>query len=175
MPTLPPGSPNKVNLTYTPTWLFTPYTSAANNVRLYNNGQNTVYVGQADVTVNTGLPILPGQQAGRADERHAVAVRDLHVFRGDAAGDCRRPPPPRGYDDDVHLPRSRLRTCPWGRVHDRVHGQHLQSGGAERGGVGEHHCATLRRLRRSFEHDTTNVVYAVTPTYGQISVLGGVV
>ena len=62
MPTLPPGTANNVNLSFTPTWLFTPTTSAANNVVLTNNGQNTVYVGQADVTVNTGLPILPGSK-----------------------------------------------------------------------------------------------------------------
>src|SRR5208282_4695405 len=56
------GVPQHVNLTYTPTWLFTPVSSIANNVRLYNEGQNTVYVGQADVTTLTGLPISSGTQ-----------------------------------------------------------------------------------------------------------------
>ena len=32
MPTLPPGTANNVNLSFTPTWLFTPSTSATNNV-----------------------------------------------------------------------------------------------------------------------------------------------
>src|SRR5580698_2114842 len=60
MPTLPPGTANYANLTFTPTWIFTPNTSASNNVRLWNNGSNIVYVGQSNVTQGTGLPIPPG-------------------------------------------------------------------------------------------------------------------
>ena len=59
MANLPPGSPNWVNLSYTPTWLFTPVTGHTNSVILHNNGANTVYVGQANVTTGTGLPIPP--------------------------------------------------------------------------------------------------------------------
>jgi hypothetical protein len=62
MPNLPPGGSQHVNLTFTPTWLFTPVGSIQNNVRIYNEGQNPVYVGQADVTALTGLPVMPGSR-----------------------------------------------------------------------------------------------------------------
>ena len=61
-PNLPPGGPQHVNLTFTPTWLFTPVGTLANNVRITNEGQNTVYVGQANVTALTGLPVLPNSR-----------------------------------------------------------------------------------------------------------------
>jgi hypothetical protein len=59
---LPPGGPQHVNLTFTPTWLFTPVSNTPNNVRIYNEGSNVVYVGQSDVTTLTGLPIMPGSK-----------------------------------------------------------------------------------------------------------------
>jgi hypothetical protein len=60
MPNLGPGVDQHVNLSFTPTWLFSPVSGQANSLRLYNEGRNIVYVGQADVTVNTGLPLAPG-------------------------------------------------------------------------------------------------------------------
>jgi hypothetical protein len=57
---LGPGVDQHVNLSFTPTWVFSPTTGLANTLRLYNEGRNTVYVGQADVTVSTGLPLAPG-------------------------------------------------------------------------------------------------------------------
>ena len=59
MPTLPPGTANNVNLSFTPTWLFTPSTSATNNVRLWNNGRNTVYVGRRMSRSTPGCPSRP--------------------------------------------------------------------------------------------------------------------
>ena len=49
-----------VNPAVTPTWVFTPNSSAPSNVTFYNNGRNTVYVGGSQVTQNNGLPIRPG-------------------------------------------------------------------------------------------------------------------
>ena len=141
MPTLPPGTPNYVNLTYTPTWLFTPNTSAANNVRLQNFGQNIVYVGQADVTVNTGLPLLPGSKPVELTNVTTVAVRDLHVLRGVAAGD-RRDRDHRSNDEHHVQLHGPVCEPPRGdAVHDREHRQHLQPGSAERGCIREHHGA----------------------------------
>ena len=60
MPSFPPGSDQHVNLGVTPTWIFTPNTSAANTVRLVNEGSNTCFVGQADVTPFNGIPVPPG-------------------------------------------------------------------------------------------------------------------
>jgi hypothetical protein len=82
MPTLPPGSPNNVNLTYTPTWLFTPSTSATNMVRLWNNGRNTarprrfaerwiVADGERKAVSRSGF--LPERDSGRAPEHRSEA------------------------------------------------------------------------------------------------------
>lgn len=57
---LPPGTPNVVNPAVTPTWVFTPTTSAPATVRLSNTGRNPVYVGPAGVTQSGGLAIPPG-------------------------------------------------------------------------------------------------------------------
>ena len=57
---LPPGTGNLVNPAVTPTWAFTPNTSATNTVRIANTGRNVVYVGGSQVTQNNGLPVLPG-------------------------------------------------------------------------------------------------------------------
>jgi len=57
---LPPGTPNVVNPAVTPTWAFTPNTSATATVRIVNTGRNPVYVGGSQVTQNNGLPVPPG-------------------------------------------------------------------------------------------------------------------
>ena len=49
-----------VNPAVTPTWVFTPNSSAPSNVTFYNNGRNTVYVGGPQVTQNSGVPVRPG-------------------------------------------------------------------------------------------------------------------
>jgi hypothetical protein len=60
VPNLPPGTGNSVNPAVTPTWAFTPNTSAANVVRITNTGRNTVYVGLSQMTQNNSLPVPPG-------------------------------------------------------------------------------------------------------------------
>lgn len=49
-----------VNPAVTPTWVFTPNSSAPSNVTFYNNGRNAVYVGGSQVTQNSGIPVRPG-------------------------------------------------------------------------------------------------------------------
>jgi hypothetical protein len=56
-PNLPPGTGNLVNPAVTPTWAFTPNTSATATVRIVNTGRNTVYVGGPQVTQNNGMPV----------------------------------------------------------------------------------------------------------------------
>lgn len=48
------------NPAVTPTWVFTPNTSAASTVQFINIGRYPVYVGGSQVTQNSGLPIPPG-------------------------------------------------------------------------------------------------------------------
>ena len=59
---LPPGTPNLVNPAVTPTWAFTPNTSATATVRFSNTGRNPVYLGGPGVTQYTGFPLLPGSK-----------------------------------------------------------------------------------------------------------------
>jgi hypothetical protein len=63
VPNLPPGTPNLVNPAVTPTWAFTPNTSATATVRIMNTGRNPVYVGGSQVTQSTGFPVPPGGKA----------------------------------------------------------------------------------------------------------------
>ena len=48
------------NPAVTPTFVFTPNTSAASTVQFINIGRYPVYVGGSQVTQNNGLPIPPG-------------------------------------------------------------------------------------------------------------------
>src|ERR1700748_977282 len=48
------------NPAVTPTWVFTPNTSAPATVQFINIGRYPVYVGGSQVTQNNGLPIPPG-------------------------------------------------------------------------------------------------------------------
>lgn len=59
MPTFPPGTDQHVNLGPTPTWIFTANTSAANTLRLTNEGNNVLYVGGSSVTPSNGIPVYP--------------------------------------------------------------------------------------------------------------------
>ena len=62
MPYFGAGVDQHVNLTFTPTWLFTPTSGVPNTVRIYNEGQNTIYIGGLAVTQNTGIPLPPGSR-----------------------------------------------------------------------------------------------------------------
>ena len=85
-PNLPPGTPNSVNPAVTPTWIFTPNTSAASTVRISNTSRNPVWVGMSQVTQANGLPIPPG---GKTTELVGV-TQTLYalssVVAGSAAG-----------------------------------------------------------------------------------------
>jgi hypothetical protein len=54
-----PGVPNNVNLTPTAMLVFTPNPSANSTVRIVNQGSSTVYVGGANVSANSGIPVAP--------------------------------------------------------------------------------------------------------------------
>jgi len=62
VPSFPPGTDQSVNPAVTPTWVFTPNTSAAATVRIANTSRNTVWIGQSQVTQNNGLPVPPNSK-----------------------------------------------------------------------------------------------------------------
>ena len=173
MPTLPPGSANNVNLSFTPTWLFTPTTSAANNVRLYNNGRNTVYVGQADVTVNTGLPLMPGSKpvelSNVTQSLYAISTYYVGTLLGTVQTASTAGATTMTFSSTV--PSANL---PVGTQF--MIGSTINTSNQEVLNVAGSTSTTVLTTSSgaAFAHDTTNVVYAVTPTYGQLTVQGGV-
>ena len=59
---LPPGTPQSVNPAVTPTWIFTPNTSAVNVIRVSNTGPAPVYVGGLGCCQANGFPVPPGSR-----------------------------------------------------------------------------------------------------------------
>lgn len=59
MPNLGAGVDQHINTTPVPTWVFTPNPVGGATVRLFNEGAGIVYVGGANVTPFSGLPLFP--------------------------------------------------------------------------------------------------------------------
>lgn len=78
MPNLPPGTGQSINPAVTPTWAFTPNTSATAVVRFTNTGRNTVYIGQSQMTQNNSIPLPAG---GKTVELIGV-TQTLYVLSG---------------------------------------------------------------------------------------------
>lgn len=171
---LPPGTPNNTNLSYVSTWLFTPSTSATNNVRLVNNGRNTVYVGQAGVTVNSGIPIAPGSKpvelTGVLTPLYAVS----QVSLGSVAGTITTTSMTAG-SSVITMATVNSTAVTVGQLLAIQSTQYTSNlevlSVAATTGTGSVTLSTTSL----FAHDTTNVVYNVAATYGQLSVIGGVV
>jgi hypothetical protein len=174
MPTLPPGTANNVNLSFTPTWLFTPSTSATNNVRLWNNGRNTVYVGQADVTVNTGLPIPPGgkpvELSGVTQSLYGISTYSLGTLIGTVSTASVAGATVLNFTTQATAQLSTGATVVVGST-AYTSNQEVLSITTETGTAAT--AVTVSTLAQ-FYHPTTDVVYLATATYGQISVQGGV-
>ena len=173
MPNLPPGSPNWTNLTYTPTWLFTPTKGHQNTVILHNSGQNTVYVGQANVTFQTGLPIPAGarpvQLTGVINSLYAVSAVQQGTLLGTLQTAATAATTTFTFSSTV--PAANL---PVGTQF--LVGSTTSTSNQEVLNVAGSSSTTVLTTSTAaqFEHDTTNVVYAVTPTYGKLSVRYGV-
>jgi predicted RecA/RadA family phage recombinase len=172
MPNFGPGIPNNVNLSYTPTWLFTPSNSATNNVRLANIGRNTVYVGQADVTVNTGMPLLPG---GKPVEITNV-LNSLYAISAYQVGALI------GTITTAATAGSTTQIFASGAVAQLPVGTQFMIGSTiytsnqevlnVSASIGTTTVGTSSAAQ--FAHGTVDNIYLVTPSYGQISVIGGV-
>lgn len=59
---LPPGTGQSVVPAVTPTWIFTPNTSATNTIRVWNTGQYPVFVGGLGCSQPNGFPVPPGSR-----------------------------------------------------------------------------------------------------------------
>ena len=172
-PNFPPGTPNLVDLTFTPTWLFTPTTSAPNNVQLHNFGKNIIYVGQADVTFQTGLPLPPASRPVRLvnvlSSLYAVSQPYVGALLGTVQTAATAGTTSLTFSSTVpsaNLPVGTQFLI--GSTTSTSNQEVLSVAGSTNTSVLTTSTAT------AFAHDTTNVVYACVPTYGQVSVRAGV-
>lgn len=170
MPNLPPGTPNWVNLSYTPTWLYTPVSSYPNTVILHNFGRNTVYVGQANVTTGTGLPIPPNTEPIRLTNVLTPLYAISAVTQGALLGTV----------TTASTAGSTTQIFSTGAVAALPPGTQFIIGSTAftsnlevlnvATSVGTSTVSTSSAA--AFAHGTTDVVYAAAPTYGQIAVRG---
>lgn len=86
MPYLGAGVDQHVDPAVTPTWVFSPNASAASNVRIYNEGQWTVWVGMSQVTMNNGIPVPPRSRPVELQNVTQTLYAVSGVLVGAAAG-----------------------------------------------------------------------------------------
>lgn len=171
---LGPGTPNNVNLTYTSTWLFTPSTYATSNIRIVNNGRNIAYVGQSNVTFQTGMPIFPGSKpvelTNVLTSLYAVSAVQQGILLGTVGTATTAGTTSLTFSSTV--PSANL---PVGTQF--IVGSTVNSSNQEVANVATSVSTTAitTSIALQFAHDTTNVVYACTPSYGQLAIYGGVV
>ena len=176
MPTFPPGTPQHVNLTFTPTWLFTPVGTIPNNVRIYNEGQNIVYVGQADVTVNTGLPLLPGghplKLTNVTTSLYAISALQVGSVLGTLSSATTANTNVLILAGGTFTTVSKTPSTGSTIVVQNPY----NTAGSEAVSItafGTTPATFTVATNMQFAHDTTNVAYFATPTYGQVSVTAG--
>jgi hypothetical protein len=168
------GVPNNVNLSYTPTWLFTPSTYATNTVRLTNVGRNIVYVGQANVTTTTGLPILPGSKpieiTGVLTSLYGISTVQQGTLLGTVSSSATA-----GSTQFTFSAAGVVSALPVGTQF--IIGSTSSTSNQEVLNVASSVSTTVLTTTTGavFAHDTTNIAYGCTPTYGQLTVAAGVI
>lgn len=170
---LGPGVPNNVNLSFTPTWLFTPNSSAASNVRLVNNGRNTVYVGQANVTTGTGFPIPPGS---RPVELTSI-LTPLYAISAVQIGAVLGTITTTATAGTTVLQMSTIASTALTVGQALIIQSTAFTSNLEVVSVASTTSTANFTLSTAavFAHDTTNLVYACTPSYGQLAVFAGTI
>jgi hypothetical protein len=172
MPNLGSGGTQHVNLTYTPTWIYTPNASAVSNIELINEGRNIVYVGQADVTVNTGLPIPPNSGPVKLTNvltpLYAISAVNVGAVAGTAAVTQT------AATTSFTLPTAAVTALPVGTVFQ--YGSTSSTSNQEMLIVASSVSTTVITTTNAsvFPHVTGDQLFIVTPSYGQIRVNAGV-
>jgi len=172
MANLPPGSPNWVNLSYTPTWLFTPSTSAPNTVELHNNGNNTIYVGQANVSTTTGLPIPPRTKpvflTNVLTPLYAISAVSQGTLLGTVTSASTA-----GSTTQI-FSAGAVTALPPGTQFIIANTQWTSNLEVLNVATSVGTTTVSTSTPALYAHGTTDLIYAVAPTFGQISVRGGV-
>jgi hypothetical protein len=79
---LPPGTGQSVVPAVTPTWIFTPNTSASNTIRLTNTGQYPIYVGGLGCAQANGFPVPAGSHTIELQNVTATLYASSYVSVG---------------------------------------------------------------------------------------------
>jgi hypothetical protein len=175
MPNLGPGNDQHVNLTYTPTWLFTPNTSATANLRLYNEGRNPVYIGQAGMGINGGFPVMPGARPVELTNCITSMYAMSAVSQGAVLGTVGAAVAP-GVTVITSATTAITGSLSTGGT--IMIANTVNTANAEVVAIASF-TTTSTSLTLStttqFPHATSDVFYACTPTYGQLRVTAGMV
>jgi hypothetical protein len=177
MPNLGAGVDQHVNLTYTPTWLFTPTTGVINTVRIYNEGSNTIYVGGKSVTQNTGIPVPPGNKplewANATSALYAVSAVNVGAVMNTVGGSLL-------LTNVISVGASSVTTTA-AVTNTLIPGTIFGIGNISTGSnlefttVATSVSTTVMTATVAFSHVQGEGIYPVTPTYGQVRVTAGVV
>ena len=174
MPNLPPGSPMSVNPAVTPTWAFTPNTSATATVRFYNTGRTPVYVGGSQVTQNNGLLIPVGS---RPVEMQAV-TSTLYVLSPVASAGATTAATMSASSVTAGTTAITLSAAAPASLAagTTIIGGSTAGSGWEAQGVNTPTASSQLTFANALvqDHAASSPVYVATATYGQISVIAGV-
>jgi hypothetical protein len=175
VPNLGAGVDQHVNLTFTPTWIFTPNPSAVTNLRLSNEGLNTVYVGQAGMGINGGFPVPPRSKPievmGCITTMYAMSA----VSQGAVLGTVGAAVAPGGtvITSATTAITGSLTTGGTIMIANTVNTANAEVVAISSFGLAST-SLTLSTIMQ-FPHATSDVFYACTPTYGQLRVTPGVI
>jgi hypothetical protein len=174
MPYLGPGVDQHVNLTYTPTWIFTPNTSATTNLRLSNEGLNTVYVGQQGMGINGGFPITPRSRPVELIGNVAMYAMSA-VSQGPVIGTVGAAVAPgvTVITCAVTATTGSLFTGGTIMIANTVNTANAEVVAISTFGLASTSLTLATTLQ--YPHATSDVIYTCTPTFGQLRVTAGVV
>lgn len=174
MPNLGAGNDQHVNLTYTPTWIFTPNTSAANNLRLNNEGLNTVYIGQAGMGINGGFPIAPKSRPVEIPGNMTMYAMSA-VSQGAVLGTVGAAIAPGGtvITSATTAITGSLSTGATIMIANTVNTSNAEVVAISSFGLASTSLTVATAFQ--FPHAASDVIYACTPTFGQLRVTAGVV
>lgn len=177
MPNLGAGVDNHVNLTFTPTVVFVPTPGQSTVARLYNEGRTLIYIGGAEVSQYTGLPLPPGGKPveifNPPGNLYAVSYGQIGVAAGTTATAT--------LPTNLMAPGlSSIPTTTTGAVTGLVPGNIIAIGNTVNSSniefvtVATSAATTVITATLQYPHIGGEVLYPVVATYGQLRVTSGV-
>lgn len=181
MPNLGPGVDNHVNLTFTPTVIFVPTPGQSAVARIYNEGRTLVYIGGAEVAQGNGLPLPPGSKPieimNPVTNIYAVSAGVLGAIMNTVQTNTQitNIMSPLNATSTIVSTVAMANTLPPGTVF--AIGQTVNSSNLEFATVATSVSTTSITATLAYPHlsNSSEGIYPVAATYGQIRVTSGVV